>query len=102
VAAALTITPASGAITAKATICRIDVTGASSNRAPANTGGEYRQYIRCALSGTDSMFSVRFTPSQAGKWTWDNLIFPAAGTWTVTLRDDTGDSQVATLSVTVS
>jgi len=63
VAAALTITPESGAITAKATICRIDVTGASSNRAPANTGGEYRQYIRCALAGTDGIVMQRSGPT---------------------------------------
>jgi hypothetical protein len=99
---ALAITPASGSIEAKKTACRINVTGAPSNRPPNLTGGQFTYTIRARKTGSDDLTSHVFAPSSDGLHTWDNVIFPAAGTWTVTLRDTSDDSQEATLSVVVS
>lgn len=100
-AAALTIVPASGAITHAKTAAHIYVTGASSNRPPNNTGGEFTYRIRARRTGSDDLISHSFAPNASGLHQWDDVIFPAAGTWTVTLRDTADDSQEATLSVTV-
>jgi len=100
-AAALSIVPASGAITAKESACRVSVTGADSNRPPDLTGGEFTYRIRARLAGQDDLVSHAFAPNAEGKHEWDNVIFPAAGSWTLTLRDTADDSQEATLSVTV-
>jgi hypothetical protein len=100
-AAALSIFPASGAITAKESACRISVTGAPSNRPPDNTGGEFTYRIVASATGEDDLVSHAFAPNADGQHEWDNVIFPAAGSWTVDLRDTADDSQEATLSVTV-
>lgn len=100
-AAALSIIPASGAITAVVTAAHIYVTGADSNRPPDDTGGEFTYRIRARLDGEDDLISHAFAPSADGKHQWDDVIFPAAGTWTVTLRDTEDDSEEATLSVEV-
>ncbi len=102
VAAALAITQASGDITAVVSACRINVTGADSNRPPNDTGGEFTYRIRARLAGEDDLISHAFAPSADGNHQWDNVIFPVAGTWTVTLRDTSDDSEEATLSVTVN
>ncbi len=100
-AAALTITPASGDVIAVESACRINVTGASSNRPPNNTGGEFTYRIRARLDGEDDLVSHVFAPAFDGTHQWDNVIFPVAGAWTVTLRDTADDSEEATLAVTV-
>ena len=43
-----------------------------------------------------------FQVSGDGKHTWDDYIFPAAGSYTVRLRDMADDSDAATLGVTVA
>lgn len=99
-AAALTITPASGAVTAKKSVCRIDVTGAAMN----NTDGtELRLYILAdAPVGTDDARSEVFAVSADGKHSWFNYIFPVAGAWTLRLKKVSDNSDVATLAVTVA
>lgn len=96
--AALTIIPASGAITAVGSTCHIYVTDADGNAAD---GTEITYRIRARLAGEDDLISHSFSPSSDGKHQWDGLIFPAAGSWTVTLRDSS-DAQIASASVTVS
>ena len=101
--ATLTITPASGSITAKRTVCRIDVTDALDNRAPDDTGGEYRYYILIdAPAGVDDGKSYVFNVNADGQHTFNNYVFPADGSYTVRLRDASNDSDVTTLSVTVA
>lgn len=101
-AAALTIIPASGAITAVVSTCHIYVTGTPSNRPPNNTGGEFTYRIRARKTGSDDLISHAFAPNFDGKHQWDDVTFPASGTWTVTLRDTSDDSEEATISVVVS
>ncbi len=55
-------------------------------------------YISAEKSGTDSLVSVRF---QGEEFTWDNVIFPDDGSWTVHVRKDSDDSSVANVAVTV-
>jgi hypothetical protein len=96
--AALTIVPASGAVIAVESACRVAVTGAPSND---TDGSEIRYRIRARKAGLDDLLSHEFSTSFDSKHEWDNLIFPDDGTWTVTLRDTGDDSQVATASVVV-
>ena len=98
-AAALTIVPASGAITAVVSTCHISVTGTPANAAD---GTEITYRIRARKTGSDDLISHKFAPSQAEKHQWDDVTFPAAGTWTVTLRNATTDAEIATASVVVA
>lgn len=94
---AIGITPASGSITAKRTACRIDVTGAD-NSTPsylvvdAPTGTDDGRYVNFIASGTGSN----------GAYTWNNYIFPIAGSYTLRLKKVSDNSDLATTAVTVS
>jgi hypothetical protein len=101
--ATLTITPASGSIIAKSTVCRIQVAGAADNRGPHDTGGDFKYYLLIdAPVGTDDGKSYAFNVSADGDHVFNNYVFPAAGSYTVRLRDASNDSDIATLGVTVS
>lgn len=92
--AALSITPASGSITAKNTVCRIDVTGADES---------IKQRIKLTATGQTTLTSPSdFYPNDAGTQQWFSVMFPAAGTWTATLYKVSDDSSLATLAITVS
>jgi hypothetical protein len=91
-AAALTVTPASGEVIEVESAVRVDVTGGD------NT---VRQRISATLAGQDTLRSHEFEPSSDGKHTWPNVIFPVDGTWTLTLYATEDDSTLATLSVVV-
>lgn len=81
------------------TFAHVQVTGASTNTA---AGAERRYYLVATKSGQDALRSYVFGPSSDGKHTWDNLLFPEDGTWTMTLRDVLDDSSVASASVIVT
>jgi hypothetical protein len=106
--AAVTITPASGSITAAMTVCKINATSTDANDASAYnasavpTEPELRYYFEASKSGTDSLVSHVFAPSADGDHEWDSVIFPEAGAWTLDLKDASDDSVVATTAVTVS
>jgi len=108
-AAALTIVPASGSITAASTVCRVEVTGADQNDITGYsttiypTSPELRFYLLFdAPAGTDDGRSYEFGVNEDGDHTFNNYIFPNDGSWTVRLRDASDDSDVATLAVTVA
>lgn len=102
--AALSITPASGAITARKSACRVNVTGAD----VVNTNGTQKRYrVRLtAPSGSESEawsgYSHLFNVSADGKHEYNGYIFPGAGSWSVRLHDEEEDTDVATLAVTVA
>lgn len=106
-AASLTIYPASGSVVSKVSACRVTVVTAPSHDASL-VAKTYK--ITASATGQDTLTSHVFTPqSSAGTPTaptgghvWDNLIFPAAGAWTVRLVDMADSSTDATLAVTVS
>jgi len=107
-AAAVTITPVSGSVIDKITVCKIVVSGLTSNDATAYditktpTEPELRYYCKVAKSGMDDLKSVVFAVSADGLWEWDDLIIPASGTWTITCNKTSNDAVVATASVVVS
>lgn len=106
-AAALAIFPVSGSVTAKVSVCKINVTGADTNDAstfdadnsPSMDEMRYRIIASCA--GVDNLVSHEFNVN-GGKHQWDNLIFPESGSWTVDLVDLSDDGVAATLAVTVA
>ncbi len=66
-------------------------------------GTERRFYVLVdAPVGVDDARSHVFQVSSDGKHTWDDYIFPAAGTYTLRLRDMLDDSDEATASVVVA
>lgn len=97
---AITCTPASPE--AVTDMCMIAVSGGQQDRDPDGTGGEMLQYLEATADGAPTLRSERFVPSKDGDWLWQGLQFPEAGDWTVALKDDSDDSELATLSVTVS
>ncbi len=106
--AAITITPASGDVIATVSACRIDVTGANENdpttfdadNVPTEDPIPFR--LVASKSGLDDLVSHEFNVSADGEHTWDNLIFPDDGTWSLKLVDQRTDSNAATLSVVVT
>ena len=107
--ATITLKPASGSITAKKTVVRVNVSGADTNDAstwdPGNTPTEdvYSYYLLFdAPAGTDDKKSYLFNVSADGDHEFNNFMFDAAGTWTVRLRDASNDSDVTTASVVVA
>lgn len=93
----LTFVPASGAGVSRAAT-RITVTGASTNDPatydvddiPTEESIPYR--IVASKTGQDDLVSHEFVVSSAGLHTWDNVMFPASGAWTVKVIDQRDDS----------
>jgi hypothetical protein len=99
VAVAITARSATGTVVERLTFAHIDLTGVDDNDAD---GLEKRYYLIASLTGQDNLRSHVFGPSSDGKHTWDNVMFPADGGWTVELRDVEDDSVVATETITVA
>lgn len=105
--ASLTIVPASGAITAARTVCRVTVAGATANDDTAYNAllypasPEVRYYLAFELSSVEQGRSYVFAPN-GGAHVFNNYIFPEAGSWTVHLRKTADDSSVANIAVTVA
>jgi hypothetical protein len=107
-AVTLSITPASGSITATVDACKVSVAGASANDATAYdanatpTEPEKRYRIFDVLGGADVAHSHEFNVN-GGAHVWDNFVFETAGSHTLELRDLTNSNAVvASLSVTVA
>jgi hypothetical protein len=104
---AITIVPASGSVHAKNSACRVHVTGANDTdpttydvtKTPRETAIWFR--LVASQDGHDDLVSHEFEVSTSGEHTWDNIIFPATGTWSLKLVDQRNDSVAATLSVSV-
>lgn len=94
-----TVRSATNTVVERLTFAHIDVTGAEDNTA---AGAERRYYLKATLAGQDPLRSHVFSPSQDGKHTWDDVMFPAAGSWTLAMHDVLDDSVVHSESVTVS
>jgi hypothetical protein len=106
--AAVTITPASGSITAEKSACEIAATGMTANDTTAYDSTKYPSspavtyYFKAAATGQTTLKSPVFTPASGGTAIWPgSIIFPAAATWTLTVNKVSDDSAVATASVVV-
>jgi|ERR1041385_3641090 hypothetical protein len=107
-AAGIAISPTSGHITAKLTACNITCVDEPSNDSGAFSASTYPTEpeivyrFRLRKSGSDDLLSNPFSTNPSGTAEWNSVIFPAAGTWTLTLRDTSDDSQIASADVVVS
>lgn len=111
----LAIVPASGAITATKTVCRVSCADAPKSTFTGYDGtvgyaGQPTQYpsapaetyyFEFVLGGTQRGKSYVFTPN-GGAHVFNNYIFPEAGSWTLNLIRIRDSGTEATLSVTVS
>ena len=106
--AAVAVTPASGSITHLNTVVAVTCSAVSNNDATAYSTSIYptepqlTYYFKAALSGQDDLVSPVLSTNVDGIAAWYGVIFPAAGTWTVTINDTADDSVVATASVVVA
>jgi hypothetical protein len=73
-------------------------TGYDATKYPASPAINY--YFQAELAGQDDLRSQVFSPDD-GHGEWNDLIFGAAGTWSVHCRAVADDSSVANLSVEV-
>ena len=107
-ASAVVVTPASGSITHLVTAVNITATGAVPNTATGYDTTAYpsepalNRYFKCALAGQPTLLSPHFNSNAAGAAEWNSVLFPAAGSWTVTLNFVSDDSVDATATVVVA
>jgi hypothetical protein len=107
-AAGIVISPTSGNIVHKLTAANISCTEEPNNDTsdfdadnyPTEPEIVYR--FRARLAGQNDLLSNPFSTNPDGTAEWPSVLFPAAGSWTLTLRDTADDSQVATTTVVVS
>jgi len=106
-AAAITIVPASGSVQAVVSACRVTVADAEDTDSTAYDTDvlprepEIRYRLVATATGEDDLVSHEFTVSAEGDHVWDNVIFPADGSWTISLINQDTDAADATLAVTV-
>lgn len=106
--ATVSIVPASGSIVHVGSFCKVSCADVASNDEGAYdanarpTEPELRYYFKIAKSGQDSLKSHVFSTNSDGTAEWNNVLIPVAGTWTLTINDNSDDSVVATASVVVS
>lgn len=100
--------PASGSITHAITACNLSVAGATSNTLTGYNSGNYpaspqvTYYLQGEATGQDHLRSPVFAVDSNGAFTWYDVIFPAAGSWTVHCRKVSDDSSVANTVLTVA
>lgn len=106
--ASVAISPASGSITAVLTVCRVTCAGVSENTLTGYSASIYpsspevKCYFKLSATGEDDLVGPVFSTNADGVGAWDNVIIPAAGTWTLDLVNTADDSVLATASVTVA
>ncbi len=94
-AATITVTPASGAITAKKDVCTFAIAGTDPNDTGSYdpllypTSPEKRYVLRMTVLGATQGQSQVFGTTPDGAFQFNSYIFPSAGTWTVQLYDVT-------------
>lgn len=107
-AVTITPTPASGSITAKKTAVRFDITGADPNDEAGFDAGayptspEFRYVLTMVENSVEYGRSQVFGVTPDGAFSFNNYIFPHAGTWTCQLYDVTeGFTATATAATVV-
>lgn len=102
---AIAVVPASP--TAKKSVCRVDLTGLSTNDLVAYDNTKYptspafKYYLTFEVGGAVVGKSYVFSPN-GGKHSFNDYIFPSAGSYTVRISNAATDASVATQAVTVS
>ena len=94
-AASVTVTPASGSIVSKKTVCTFAITGTEANdvsefnAAIYPTEPEHRFVLTMVVGGVEVGRSQVFGTTPVGDFQFNGYIFPSAGTYTVGLYDVT-------------
>jgi hypothetical protein len=94
-AASVTVTPASGSISAKKTVCKFAIAGTEANdvdeysTAIYPTMPEHRFVLTMVVGGVEVGRSQVFGTTPDGAYQFNNYIFPVAGTYTVGVYDVT-------------
>jgi len=111
-AASITVTPASGSIVAKKTVCTFAIAGTEANdesefnAAIYPTEPEHRFVLTMVVGGEEVGRSQVFGTSPVGAFQFNGYIFPSAGSYTVQLYDVTDPANEIAISdaasVTVS
>jgi hypothetical protein len=86
-AAAITVIPVSGQITAKKTVCTFAMSGTVPN--DTGTGAENRFVLTFKVGGVEVGRSQVFGTSPDGAFQFNSYIFPVAGSYTVQLYNVT-------------
>jgi len=105
-AIAITVTPSAG--TATQTFHHVEATGLDdtdfstydANDVP--TESVFTYYFQFSEGGLIKGRSHVFTPSSDGKAVWDSVIFPDAGTYTVSVHNASSGATLESVGVTVS
>lgn len=94
-AVTITVTPASGSITATKTVCRFDISGADPNdegnysALVYPTSPELRYVMTMVVDGAEVGRTQVFGVTPDGAFQINDYIFPVAGSYTVQLYDVT-------------
>jgi len=94
-AAAITVTPASGSIISKKTVCTFAIAGTEANdvsefnAAIYPTEPEHRFVLTMVVGGVEVGRTQVFGTTPVGEFQFNGYIFPSAGTYTVQLYDVT-------------
>jgi hypothetical protein len=100
-AATITVTPASGSITAKKTVCTFAISGADKNDTGNfsttiyPTSPEFRYVMTMVVGGAEVGRTQVFGVTPDGAFQFNSYIFPVAGTYTVQLYDVTDPTSPA-------
>jgi hypothetical protein len=103
-AASITVTPASGSITAKSTVCRFDIENTETNDTGSFDGNayptspEFRYVLRMTVGGNVVGQSQVFGTTPDGDFQFNDYIFPETGTYTVQLYDVTDPDNESSVS----
>lgn len=106
--ASVDIDPTSGNITHLLTAAKITCSDEPSNDSASFDASEYPtepaivyKFV-ASLAGQDDLVSNTFSTNPSGTAEWPSVLFPAAGTWSVALKDTSDDSTVTSISVVVA
>lgn len=107
--AAVVVTPTSGNITHLDTAVRVTCTSVSSNTTVGYDAANYpgkpavAAFFKFSKTGQDSLKSPVLSTNADGVAEWNDVIIPAAGTWTLDLVNNSdGTTVLATASVVVA
>jgi hypothetical protein len=103
-AVAITVTPASGSITAKKTVCTFAIAGSAPNNTGAHDATKYpadpenRFVLTMKVGGVEVGRSQVFGTTPDGAFQFNSYIFPVAGSYTVQLYNVTDPTSEAAVS----
>ena len=96
--AAIAVRKGGSTVTHADTAVYIEATGLDAND-PADDGVALLYHIECTKSGQDPLVSETFSGEE---FSWQGVVFPAAGTWAYKVIAEADDSTVVTHNLVVA